>query len=764
MIKPMETTDAHEQNEDLLVTGISLPVDKDSGELDFEVLAVQTADQAWQICSNLEQDNKTRATRMAEIQKIYDGHPPYSMANKAANAADWQSNFSTRLLAGICDRRIQRFVQSFNRKTYLTRSALTSGIPDYKVKSELFQQETTRSLRSLPDWKDSINSLSTLVTLHGYCFNLMLDESGFTPTIYSPDKVFLSEGAKQHAKDQDVICIAEDVKVSDLAVKLKNSKVAKDLGWDLGNCAKVIKGAAPQDKLADSTTTDPNAINEVIRNGALSATYGGATAGGPKVVRVFHLLVKEYDGTVSLWTVGRNGKEKLRHLSKMWKKMEDVFTPYTFQTGNLSIHGSQGIGRMLAPLALAIEKGRNQQFDQLFMSGLLLMTNKDGAAKGNPVISYPFGLLPQGVEVLKERFESDTKSLFDLETTLVNAAEQATGAYVGQEIQSGSTQQTATASRITAVLNNESAEALEARLMLQLEGMIGCLQRRMFNDDNLDLALELIDAEVSQKKTPVEIEGEIDDMGEDGIAIRAAINLMKGGVSIDEIKLLRNKPTIANVDEVTSSAAVLELVSRLKGDPRINQDELLRDEVLAVAGPDAVEKYVLPAQGATTTTAEAQRAQILELTAMATAIEMGFPADIPVSERDNHQIHLPAAIGAADALLAQAQQNGVEENKLQLYGAIINHVGLHLQAMQNMQLEKDPAFVQASAWYGNAKSQLQQFLAQKAEAEETDKLAEAAIAGADEAANMGVKGGAVQGVQAVLAATEGQAPVEAPVQ
>lgn len=740
--------------EDVAKDGISLPIDKDSGELDLEVLAVQTADQAWQICSNLEQDNKGRAARTAEIQKIYDGHPPFSLGTKAANAADWQANFSTRLLAGIVDRRQQRFVQSINRKTYLTRSSLTSGIPDYKVKSELFQQETTRALRALPDWKDTANNLCMLVTLHGYCFNLMLDESGFVPTIYSPDKVFLAEGAKQHAKDQDVVAIAEDIKVSDLALKLRNRKIARDLGWDIKNCAKAIKEATSQDKLADSTTTDPNAINEVIRNGAISATYGGSSKGdGPKVVRVYHLLVKEYDGKVSLWTVSRNGKKKLRHLSKAWNKMEDVFTPFTFQTGNLTIHGSQGLGRMLGPLAVAIEKSRNQQFDQLFMAGLLLLINKDGAAKGNPLLSYPFAVMPQGLEVLKERFESDTTALAGLENVLVRAAEQAAGAYVGQEIEGGQTQQTATASRISAVLNNESAEALESRLMLQLESMIAALQRRMYNDDNLDLAQELVDAEMSQKKTPVQIEGEIDDMGEDGFAIRAAINLIKGGVSVDEVKLLRSKPAIANVDEVTSSAATLELSARFANDPRINQDELLRDTVLAIGGPDAVEKYVLPAQGVTVNTAEAQRAQIMEITGMATAIDKGFPIDMPVSDRDNHVIHMQTAIAAADALLGQAQQQGVEDDKLKLYGAIINHVGLHLQSMQSQGLDKkNPAFAEAEGWYTNAKAQLEQFVTQKAEAEQKDQLAEAALAGAEEAADLGQAGGAAKGVEAVLAA------------
>src|SRR6478735_1186805 len=106
---------------------------KPQTELQLEARSVKTISHAWNICKALEQNNRTRAARTADIQSIHDGAPPRSGAADAIKAKSWQSNASTNWLSGIVGRQAQRFVNAVTTRTYLTFSRLPSSYADAKA-------------------------------------------------------------------------------------------------------------------------------------------------------------------------------------------------------------------------------------------------------------------------------------------------------------------------------------------------------------------------------------------------------------------------------------------------------------------------------------------------------------------------------------------------------------------------------------------------------------------------------------------------------
>jgi hypothetical protein len=115
--------------------------------LDLNVGSIRDAQQAWNLCKATESANKLRSERATLMELEYTGQPPFSQGAQIEKAQSWESNFNTGSLQGIVDRKTLRFTNSITGQVYLTRSALPTTWPDWKIKSDKFDIRTTPVFR-----------------------------------------------------------------------------------------------------------------------------------------------------------------------------------------------------------------------------------------------------------------------------------------------------------------------------------------------------------------------------------------------------------------------------------------------------------------------------------------------------------------------------------------------------------------------------------------------------------------------------------------
>ena len=645
---------------------------QDGKQLQLNARSVKTTQHAWEICTATETANKHRSLRTADLQAAYDGAPPRNFADKLQKAQNYQSNFSTRWLAGIVDVAVLRMVKAITSQVYLTKSQLPSSFQNFKEKSGIFQAKTTKLFRAWPGFSDLTNRLVKEDALHGYCYGVWMDTITWKPTFFSQENAYVPEQSGMDLDQLQFFVAKQDFLLHEFIDLFQDEQAAADAGYDVQNCVLAANAATIRNPRDDILTTQYRKFADMIADGTLGLTY---TAVGPRIVKVYLLWNREYDGKVSFWMIERDTGRLLRFSEKIYDKMSQVVAAFSLEPGNGHIHSSKGLGRKLISMALAIEEGRNNAADASRLGAMLALKvpTKD-RQKLQPVIHSPFIVLPSEIEVVQQRMAVSADEFLKLDANMGAWVQQSSGAYISSNLDpAGTSKKTATESSIDAAREQESTDQVRARWIDQFAAMITQMQERAFSDDNIDKAKRIFDRIAKGEE---ETEALYDNM-DDADAIRTLVEMLKFELTVDEIKILRKSPAtgIAHVDDIATSAGISQIAALYTGNPNIDQIELLKRNVEAIAGPEAAKQLVI-ANLDQTIASEAARQQLLEATTM---IQLGLP--VPISPRDNHTVHAITMKTLLESTIPTLSQNPTPDQKLMKGISLgINHMGEHLEA------------------------------------------------------------------------------------
>ena len=679
--------------------------------LELEAKSIKTTAQAYQICTTLEQNNRQRALRTADIQSIHDGEPPKSTAGQAEKAKSWQSNASTQWLAGIVGRQSQRFVNAIISQLYLTYSQLPPTFKDYKTKSDLMQAKFTRLVRSWCGYTGMINSLAVETVLQGYTYAVFLDPHTSKPKMFKQDMLFLPELARQHASELQFFCCREDYRLDKFLELFSDEKAAADAGYELENCFEAANAATMQDPREDATTTQFRKFTDMIDEGTLGLSYSNT---GERVVKVWLLFNREYDGKVSFWMLSRDTGKKQRFSFKLFEKMEDVIVMFSFEPGNGCIHSSKGLGRKLAALAIIKELFRNGLIDQARISQLLLLqTDSKDRNKIAPQILSPFIYIDKSITIPETQFNTDTSKPEALDQLIDSWAEQSVGAYLASQAQEKEPEKTATQATIEARREQEAADIQIRRWLDQIFGLTQVQQLRAFSDDNIDEA-ESIYEEITndpEKDTAEIYEGHSCDPE----ILRTLVEILRDPLQItpEQIKVWRSTPAtvFAHVSDAVIQQGIEFVFAQFKGDPDVDQQRLKQKVIEGRVGAQDAQDLIVPNPDQTIVV-EAQRMQLQEATSMATNL-----FKIGVSPRDNHLIH---GLVCRELLTKMAPTLSSNPNPGQQFmlevQLIFNHLADHLNFAEKTQAAQTPEFVELEKFFKGFGKQLAQVVAIQAQA------------------------------------------------
>ena len=681
-------------------------------KLDLEARSIRTTDQAWNLCKSTESANKTRSQRATMMELEYSGQAPYSQAEQIEKANSWQSNTNTGILAGIVDRKTLRFVNSITSQIYLTRSSLPTTWPDWKKKSDLFDIHTTRMIQGWKKYSTFVPALARETVLHGYSFATFLDPYTWTPRMFKQDVAYVPDEATQYADELQFFVVKQDFMLHEFIDMIKNEKEAEEMGFNLQNCIEACNMSEVKNPREDMMVTEFRKFAEFISDGVLGLTY---SVSGPRVIKTYLLWNREYDGKVSFWILLRDNGKLLRFSEKIYPNMADVATLFSFQPGNGHLHSSKGIGRMIIGSVRIAERIRNKMVDNIHMSSLVIL-KADSAARNKlqPVVHAPFVVIDKSIEVDQQRFTADGEMYASLDQRLTNYMEQAAGAYITPNVGQGGQPITATEASQDAQREQENMDITETRWRDQFSQLVQTMQARAFSDDNIDTAKKYFEKLTTQfinqdNLEPADVQKTISDLignnDESNMPVRTLVNMFIDGMSETEIKTLRSAPTsgYAHTDDAIVAQGVLAVGKMYQGNPNINQTELIKRNVEALAGPDVAKALVIdnPDQ---TILAEATRMQLGEITTMKT-----LQMPVPVSPRDNHMAHATVCMQALQ-MAGQALSNmQTMEAAFKPTELLVNHFGEHLQAyLAEGNPSQNPQFKEMNEFYKRFKAQFAQ--------------------------------------------------------
>ena len=700
-------------------------------KLDLEQRSIRNADQAWNLCKSTESANKTRSQRATMMELEYSGQAPFSQSDQIEKGNSWQSNTNTGILAGIVDRKTLRFVNSITSQVYLTRSSLPTTWPDWKKKSDLFDIHTTRMIQGWKKYPSFVPALARENVLHGYAYSVFLDPYTWTPRMFKQDVAYVPDEASQYANELQFFVIKHDFLLHEFIELFKDEKAAEAMGFNIQNCVEAANKSEIKNPREDMMVTEFRKFAEFISDGVLGLTY---SVSGPRVVKTYMLWNREYDGKVSFWILLRDNGKILRFASKIYDSFDDVVTLYSFQPGNGHLHSSKGIGRMIIGNVRIAERIRNKMVDNIHMSSLVILkADTANRNKLQPVVHAPFVVIDKSIDVDQQRFSADGTLYADLDQRLVNYMEQAAGAYITPNPNGAGQPVTATEASQDAKREQENSDITENRWFNQFMQMVQIMQLRAFSDTNIKKAKKAFESLTQTFLTQEQSEQPtgnpdiasfvsklIDENDEDSLPVRTLVNMLIDGLTEQEIKIMRSASALgyAHTDDAIVAQGILAVSRSDANNPNVDQVELTKRRIEALAGPDAAKALVIP-NADQTIMAEATRMQLQEATTMKTLM-----VPVPVSPRDNHMAHAQVCmqlLQAAGQALSNLETFDEYAKPTEL---MINHFGEHLAGyLAAGNPSQNPQFKELNEFYKRFKVQFAQAVQVREQARASAALA-----------------------------------------
>jgi hypothetical protein len=649
-------------------------VGANSPELDAKarqhVPAFTSLGQVVSLVRSLKYENRDREIKNARILSKYNAEKPFRQQELAADGLQWKKNFSTKPLANLIDKAVPRLTTAVRSVRYLTASALPDRFPNAAEKTEEFRKEITKVCRAREGWDELVNEISMENLLFGYTSVGWLDRFSWFPTHFQQDRFLTPEGTKHTAKSAPMAAFKVNNLLHELFEHIKNPEAAATMGWNVDEVINSINNAVPSNMR--SGFSEPWRIYaELARESSVLTSFTGS-----KAVEIWHVFVTEVDGFVSHLAFDATSEKQLFYKEKQFQKMADVAAFFSFQHGDGKLHGSKGIGREIYAMAGVLDRARNEVVDRLELSGKVLLQcdEKDIKRFRMSVVGSAI-LITNGFNVQQQKIDGNVEGFLKLDEFLTSLLDEIAGSTSPRAVDGDRV--TKAAVDLLASREEEKRDAIIERFLIQFARMMTTVQKRLCDPNTVE---------------------------QDAIEMQA--RLLKV-LSPEELAYLANEPAVEAVSDYSNQEQqmLVLLAQEEKGNVLYNQRELQKRKLCALFDAEFAESVLLP-DADPTEMAENQRQQQLEMM----LIGQGQP--VPVSPRDNHQVHVDVLRKVTTSLI----QAGAHQNIEPLLMAIAQHAQVHIQAAEQQGLGQQIA--DDKQWLGQLQNTIEQLQAVEQKAQE----------------------------------------------
>ncbi len=659
--------------------------------------AIKDLQQAKDILNTLLAANRKRQIVNSRIMAKYDAERPYDQAALKSEGLGWRSNFTTKPLPQMVGKVAPRFEEAVAGVKYLTNSAFPASVANATGKTEIFRQTITSTIRSRQGWDELVSDIALDNAMFGHSVVAWLDKLSWFPEHFAFDKAFVPDGTKETSDKAQLAALLEEYLPHEVYDYIKDEASAKESGWNIENTISVINNAAP-DSLKSTLTG--YSTDSWYENAERELTVGSSYMAGAKVINIYTLLVQEVTGKVSHYRFAGDGTpdgmKEVFTSEDAFPTMVEAMRFFTFQKGNKKFHGSKGIGRDIYELASMQDRLRNEVVDQGIMSGkMVLQGDMKQLPKFKMSVIGACVVIPSNWVVVEKKVQSNIENFLKLDAYFANLVDQLIGSVSPRTFQGDRV--TKAEVDLFAEREEEGKDALITRFMNQFVRTVETMQKR------------LVDADTTEKDA------------------KELQRVLLEHMTREELNQIANSPVAGTVKDLTSTQRQMTAAfcAEKRGNPLYNQRALEVEDTTARMGADFAEKVLIKEEDPTVA-AESQRLQLLELD----SLQHGQP--IPVSPRDNHEIHLdvlmPAIEGLAENVMKgeagipvfevalqhltehfnYATQAGVDKEKLKPVADLIKKSGPELAKLKELDAQAQELAAQAQAENPEAQPQTPQ--------------------------------------------------------
>lgn len=624
--------------------------------------AINNARQALMIAQKLCNDDQQRDIRRARVLSAFNGATPYNPGELLAKAQAYRYNVSFGFMEGV----IGRAVVPYNDLTIniADLTEIKANLPDKKLKT--IQVEFGKIMDKWGKWPKFVTRLNQDLVLNGY-------NTAIFPSDYDPFPVFVSQrdgfvdnGSPNDVNDLEVFVWRKSYMIHELYAKISDADSAKKAGWNVDNVKQALTEAAPKSIYENNLTTSGQwtAVEMAIRGGSLYVSIVGA-----KMIDVYHVFATELDGKVthyivldsniSINDVGSNANEdgpELFKKEKRFNSMRDFLVYFDMETGDGTWHGSKGVGARVFNTHVANDKMMNSALDTTFTAGTVMMQPGDQVQQEELTLTIlgPYALIPNGVQVLPQQFPNVAGTFFQMQALLSGTSEQRVGDVVPQG---------------QSTLQNTPETATAAKLKAGRQELItrGNLKRYI---DPISQVMSIIVRRLLKANSP------------NAYAKEFQRELKRHGVTEEDMKEIRGARNTGKIEDILGNTAANTQVifAEFRGDPDVDQSVLKNKRIASVLDQDAADELLIP-ENDKTKEIEAVRQQEMELTTLMTGKK------VPVSPRDNHQIHIEYLLQDIGTKV-QAQATNFNPDEIPTLKLEVEHGVEHLKYLTSDKAKK----------------------------------------------------------------------------
>ncbi len=688
--------------------------------------AISTAGQAHSIAKNLRDRAKVgRIATAAIIADKYNGTPPFSAQKLSDEGSAWRNNFSTNWLASIIDRVTPQMLDPINKSDTLTHSALPAGVDNAASKSRTFCEVTTKVIRAWPEWRDFASQLSKEVVLYGTASPAWIDSpTEWRPRLWRYDEAFLPEGTGQHSSKVQIAVFSQKMLLHEFMELFADKAIAEKACYNYDNCITAANTTTNQgqSRAGDETMLERE---DRLREGSPMVTSYDTKA---RTVDLYHVIVRDWTGEIDLWTVTQDNGMEIRCVEGLHESMEDAISLFTFQSGNGKFYGSKGLGRLLTNLHIAIERGRNLGADQMYLSGLIIFQGdpKDSAAM-QAVVRHPFVFLPRSWTVVESQIEFKVEAFEAMDAKFNQIGESIAGAFIPPNLNDQGANTKIEAAQ-NAVRQLAVKEGVLGRFFDHLSDLVSGMQRKIYCSVNLREGKRAYDAKVAKQAMGIVVlarkvwkllkaalgaqEKSEPDMPEGGVAdesaVSAIVQLLEGGLTIEDIAILALSPSAQSnaTDGASKDQDTMQFIQANQMNPFMDHRAATEMWANIAIGKDRADQLIIK-QDDPQVDAIATRQQIIE------ASEMIDGEAMPVADSDQHDVHRKVLMGKLSGVM-QGVTTAPTPAIIKSAMLMISHYVDHIQKDVLMPPDQKTQEMKAMQGFWNTAQQMGSKLAQDA--------------------------------------------------
>jgi hypothetical protein len=613
-------------------------------------------------------NDERRSWKRSLVNGLVDGKPPYRLSDlkRAGRAEACNVNWGTA--RAYLDGAAGAFYDLFSEAAGYVVVRTGYGTPEQReVWSDAISAEMDRTLRSSAVWDYEMSVAIDNLILHGV--GPLLFEDGWKPL----PKAFLAGDLKvpEFTKSDTTYWEAAMVQGTyfppELYEFIKDSKVAASVGWNVEFTRKAIANAMGLRNQAGHLY-EWEFYQQELKNNSL-AYYDE-----PRVVRVAHVLWREFDGRITHAIVERDaastggiGIEFLYRKIGRYNGWTNVIHPLYFDHGNGGYHHSvTGLG---VKMYSAMEY-ENRLFcnlaDKAFAPKVLFKpTSAEARQKFELSIYGEFGVLPKGVEAMQSPVAGLLEDGLALHERIASMVSSNLSSYRQQvPMQRPGNPPTKFQKQLEASLQSALSKTQFNRFYKQLDTLYREIYRRLSAANSPDEMAQEFQERVKKRGVPAEALGRVD-------VVEASRVVGQGSAFMRR----------AAIDALFMVAGAL---------PEEGRANLIADKVAAEAGQAAVERYFPRARPMTASDQQAEAVQWVGV------MKTGVPAIVTSSQNPVTfaGVFLSAAVEGVQSLKAGADPREV----LKFLGVVGPAIAAHLGRFANDPTRKQVHDTMENQW------------------------------------------------------------------